>query len=327
MEISSKQIKQWSRLGPRATYGMAMLQLMEENERIYALSADLGGSSGLQRAIARFPNRYLNTGIAEQNLIGIAAGMAREGLVPFASSFAPFITLRCGDQVRMNMGYMNLNIKTVGLGSGVSMGYLGNSHYGIEDLAAMRAIPNLTVISPADCTEIVKAVKAASDYEGPVYIRLTGESGMPIIYQEDFDYQIGKGIFLREGNDIAIVATGSMVAAAVAAAKELSKDDIECSVIDMHTIKPLDREILNRISEKVKLIITLEEHSIVGGLGSAVSEYLAEMAGGPQLLRMGLSDSYLKAGDYQYMLEQYGLTTEKIIAEIKKYWLQIVNNK
>ena len=165
MEVNKRSIKMWSRLGPRATYGLAMLDLIEKDERIYALSGDLGGSSGLQRLMETHPDHYLNTGIAEQNLLGVSAGLAKEGLIPFASSFAPFITHRCADQIRMNMGYMHLNIKTVGLGSGISMGILGNSHYGAEDLAFMKSVPGMTILSPCDCAELVKCVEAAAEYE------------------------------------------------------------------------------------------------------------------------------------------------------------------
>ena len=315
LDITEKKAKQWARLGPRAVYGLAMLDLIERNDRVYALSADLGSSSGLQLVMKTYPERYLNVGIAEQNLIGIAAGMAKEGLIPFASSFAPFITLRCADQVRMNMGYMCLNIKTVGLGSGVSMGYLGNSHYGLEDIAVMRAIPNLTILSPADCTELVKAVDAAAQIEGPVYIRLTGIPGMPIVYSHDYEYKIGNANILREGSHIALIATGSMVAVALQVSDLLKERGISSTVIDMHTIKPIDSKAIESV-RNLKMIVTMEEHSIIGGLGSAVSECLGEFSNRPELIRIGLPDKYLKAGDYSYMLDQCGLSANTIVDKI-----------
>ena len=188
MKITGKENKQWSRLGSRATYGQAILMLAEKLHNLMVLSADLGNSSGLDRFKATYPDKFLNIGIAEQNMIGVAAGLAKEGSVVFASSFAPFITMRAAEQVRMNMGYMDLNIKTVAIGSGVSMSFLGNSHFGLEDAAIMRSIPNMTVVSPADCAEIVKTVFAAAVYPHPMYIRLTGAVGFPVVYEDDYDF-------------------------------------------------------------------------------------------------------------------------------------------
>lgn len=317
MEITPRNARQWSRLGPRAVYGMTLLELVQKTDKVYALSADLGVSSGLQRLINTYPERYLNVGIAEQNLIGVSAGLAKEGMIPFASSFAPFITLRCADQVRMNMGYMHLDIKTVGLGSGISMSGLGNSHYGMEDIAFMRSIPGMTILSPADCGQLAKAVYASAQYKGPVYIRLTGEAGMPIVYDSEFEYVIGKAITLREGEDVAFIATGSMVAVALQAADNLENNGIKCTVVDMHTIKPLDVHAIEDAAEKTKLVVSLEEHSIVGGLGAAVAQVLANHGRHAKLLTLGLPDEYLKAGSYQFMLEEYGLTADQVAAQIK----------
>ena len=255
IHFTEREAVRWARLGPRATYGLVMNELVQKNENVYVLSADLGGSSGLQRLIKAYPERYYNVGIAEQNLIGVAAGMAKEGLIPFASSFAPFITMRCCDQIKMNMGYMQLNIKTVGLGSGISMSDLGNSHYGIEDIAIMRAIPNIVVLSPADCSEVAKCVFAAAEHNGPVYIRLTGVPGAPVVYKEDFDFQIGKANILKEGKDFALVATGSMVATALKVSECLAERGICCTVVDMHTIKPLDTEVLDYITSQCDTIV------------------------------------------------------------------------
>lgn len=319
MDFNYKQAKQWARLGPRATYGMAILELMGNNEQVYALSADLGGSSGLQRVMKIYPERYFNTGIAEQNLIGVSAGFAKEGLVPFASSFAPFITLRCADQIRMNMGYMHLNMKAVALGSGVSMSTLGNSHYGNEDLALMRSIPGITILSPADCGQVVQAVYAAAEWDGPVYIRLTGEPNMPIVYEESGKYEIGRANILSRG-DVTLIATGSMVAVALEVAGALKQEEISAGVIDMHTLKPLDTKCLDDVCKYSRLIVTIEEHGKIGGLGSAVAEYVVEADQRPGLLIFGIPDLYMKAGDYAYMLDQAGLTTEKIVSQILKKW-------
>ena len=317
MEINSKNTKRWSVLGPRATYGNEMLDLVEKNENVYALSGDLGVSSGLSRLMSAHPDRFLNAGIAEQNMIGVSAGLAKEGLIPFASSFAPFITHRCADQVRMNMGYMHLNIKTVALGSGISMGISGNSHYGLDDLSFMRAIPGMTILSPCDCTELVKCINFAADYVGPVYIRMTGEAGMPRVYEDDFEYEMGKAIKLTEGEDVVIIATGSMVHYSLGAAQILKDCGISATVYDMHTIKPLDESVLEGISSKCKMIFTVEEHSIIGGLGSAITQLAAGRDDLPRVKCIGLPESYLISGQYPFMLETYGLTAEKIAESIK----------
>ncbi|MBQ9234155.1 MAG: transketolase [Lachnospiraceae bacterium] len=313
MEISKKNAKTWSRMGPRATYGLALQDLINNNDRVYALSGDLGGSSGLSRLMIENPSHYLNVGIAEQNLIGISAGLAKEGLIPFASSFAPFITHRCEDQVRMNMGYMHLNIKAVGLGSGISMSILGNSHYGMTDLAIMNAIPGLTIFSPCDCAQLAMCVWEAAKIEGPVYIRMTGEPGMPRIYEEAYDFEVGKANHLRKGKDILIAATGSMVYNSLKAADILSEKNIDSEVVDIYTVKPFDKSVLNN---EYKLIVTVEEHSIIGGLGSIVNTYAAGVGNFTKVLNIGLPDDFVKAGSYQYMLESLGLTAEQIAERI-----------
>ena len=318
MKITGKENKQWSRLGSRATYGQAILMLAEKLENLMVLSADLGNSSGLDRFKATYPDKFLNIGIAEQNMIGVAAGLAKEGSVVFASSFAPFITMRAAEQVRMNMGYMDLNIKTVAIGSGVSMSFLGNSHFGLEDAAIMRSIPNMTVVSPADCAEIVKTVFAAADYPHPMYIRLTGAVGFPVVYEDDYDFQIGKAVEIKSGTDVSIVATGSMVYESLEAAKILQDEGISVSVLNMHTIKPLDTKALDILIEKGKTIFTIEEHSITGGLGSAVAEYVSSIPNSPIVHRIGLPDEFVITAEYRYILEKYGLVGSQIANTIKQ---------
>lgn len=318
MKITGKENKQWSRLGSRATYGQAILMLAEKLQNLMVLSADLGNSSGLDRFKATYPDKFLNIGIAEQNMIGIAAGLAKEGSIVFASSFAPFITMRAAEQVRMNMGYMNLNIKTVAIGSGVSMSFLGNSHFGLEDAAIMRSIPNITVVSPADCAEIVKTVFAAAEYPHPMYIRLTGAVGFPVVYEDDYDFQIGKAVEIRSGTDVSIVATGSMVYESLEAAKILQEEGISVSVLNMHTIKPIDTKALDLLISKGKTIFTIEEHSITGGLGSAVAEYISSIPNSPTLNRIGLPDEFVITAEYRYILEKYGLVGTQIAISIKE---------
>lgn len=318
MKITGKENKQWSRLGSRATYGQAILMLAEKSENLMVLSADLGNSSGLDRFKATYPDKFLNIGIAEQNMIGVAAGLAKEGSVVFASSFAPFITMRAAEQVRMNMGYMDLNIKTVAIGSGVSMSFLGNSHFGLEDAAIMRSIPNMTVVSPADCAEIVKTVFAAAEYPHPMYIRLTGAVGFPVVYEDDYDFQIGKAVEIKSGTDVSIVATGSMVYESLEAAKILQEEGISVSVLNMHTIKPLDTKALDILISKGKKIFTIEEHSITGGLGSAVAEYISSIPNSPVVNRIGLPDEFVITAEYRYILEKYGLVGSQIANTIKQ---------
>lgn len=320
IEIKKSKAKLWSRLGARATFGQALLEMAKERDDFYAMSADLCQSSGLVRFREEFPDRFINAGIAEQNMIGLAAGLAKDGTNVFATSFSPFVTMRACEQVRMNMGYMQLNIKTVGLGSGLIMSELGNSHFGIEDASVMRMIPGITVIEPCDGVEIVKAVEALCDYDKPAYLRLTGGPGLPIVYEEDIDFKIGRALKIREGKDIAIVATGTMVHFAKTAAEILSEKGIDAAVIDMHTIKPLDTETIDEILDR-KMIVTVEEATIVGGLGSAVAEYIAPKKNTPAQLMLGIKDFFPHAGCYQYLLQQCGLTADQIADDIERAFM------
>ena len=283
------------------------------------VTGDLGDSSGLARFKNAFPDRFINVGIAEQNMIGVAAGLAKEGYNVFATSFGPFITLRSGEQVRMNLGYMELNVKAVAIGSGLSMAFLGNSHYGLEDAAVMRTIPNLTVVSPADCAEIVKVVHAAAEFDGPMYIRLTGAVGNPPVYTEEYDFEIGKSITLRKGSDIAIFSTGSMVYESLEAAKILDNSGISATVVNTHTLKPFDYSEIDKAISSSKIIVTVEEHSIIGGLGSIVAEYKAKFTNSPAQLILGLPDKFGKTAEYRFLLEKYRLVGEKIAADIQNF--------
>jgi transketolase len=320
LEITSKNARQWSRLGSRGVFGQAILSLAETKKDLMVLSADLGSSSGLSRFKNAFPDKFINIGISEQNMIGVAAGLAKEGSVVFATSFAPFIAMRSSEQIRMNMGYMDLNIKAVAIGSGIAMAFLGNSHYGIEDASIMRSIPNLTVVSPADCGEIVKTVLAAAEYEGPMYIRLTGEANNPVVYKEDYNFEIGKAITLREGSEITIIANGTMVYESLEAAKILELEGLSATVVNMHTIKPLDTSVIDKAVASSKLIVSVEEHSVIGGLGSAIAEYKTAHRNAPPQLIIGLPDKFGKVGEHRYLLEKYGLTAKQIAEKIVKQY-------
>jgi len=315
IDFSKRNIRIWSLLGPGGALSTAAMELGEVKPEVQMMTADLNYYSGLKRFSKAYPGRLINVGIAEQNLIGVAAGLAKEGYMPFANTYASFCASRCADQIRVNMAYMKLPIKLIGLSAGLDAGVLGATHMAVEDLAVMRSLPNITVLSPADCTEIIKAVLASSETPDPTYIRLTGPMNMPIVYNEDYDFQIGKAVEIRPGRDICIIATGSMVYHAVSAAELLEMKGISCAVINMHTVKPLDTEAVDAMLDK-KMIVTVEEASIIGGLGSAVAEYLALQKSRPYQIMLGIRDSFPTAGSYDYLLKQCRLTGEQIAEDI-----------
>ena len=317
INIDRKSIRTWSLLGPSGAFGAAAMELGETDPNALMLTADLCFFSGLERFKAAYPDRLYNFGIAEQNMLGAAAGLAREGFVPFVNTYASFAASRCADQVRVGMSYMKLPIKLIGLTAGYGAGVLGATHISIEDVALMRALPNITVISPADCTEIIKAVIAASKTPDPTYIRLSGPVNTPIVYREDYDFEIGRAITLREGADACIVATGSMVSRALKAAKALEEAGIGCEVINMHTLKPLDGDVVESAAKRHGLIVTAEEHSVIGGLYSAVTEHLARRGGGARVIPVGIEDTFVHAGSYEYQMRESGLTAERIADIIK----------
>ena len=317
IEITPRNIRMWSMLGSRGTFGTTLLGIARDLDDILVMTGDLCESSGLSQFAAAYPDRFINAGIAEQNMIGIAAGLASEGKTVFCTSFSTFISMRSCEQVRNHLGYMGLNVKLVGLAAGFATGVLGYSHYGLEDIAIMRAIPNITVLSPADATETAKATLAAAKIKGPVYLRLTGAMNNPVVYKEDYKFEAGQAITLKSGVDVAIIATGTMVHFSLEAAKLLENEGISVTVIDMHTIKPLDTGIIDKISKSVKLIATVEEHHLIGGLGSAVAEYQAGSVNTPPQVMLGVPDEFSRAGDYPFMLEKYGLTAPKIARTIR----------
>lgn len=317
MEYTKTEIRTLSMLGSRGTFGTALTEIAYNNSKIVALSADLCNTSGLDRFKNEFPDRFTNVGIAEQNLVGVAAGLADTGMIPFATTFANFATLRACEFVRHFMGYMNSNVKLVGLAGGFGMELFGNTHYGVEDIAAIRSMPNITILSPADGVEIVKCVEAAAKLQGPVYLRLTGVMNAPIVYKENFDFSVGKAVIHNIEGDIALVATGTVLKNALDAAKSLEKDGKQVAVIDMHTIKPLDTEVLDAMMNK-KFVVTIEEHSRNGGLGTSVAEYYSEVKGNtPKVIRLGTKDVYTKAGSYNYKIKEMGLDADSIEAKVR----------
>ena len=314
--FSPANIRMWSILGSAGTFGLAALELPAIDESTLVLTADLRNFSGLDRFAATFPDRLINVGIAEQNMVGVAAGFVSEGFTTFATTYATFASARSADPVRVNMGYMGLGVKLVGMATGFSVGLLGATHMSLEDIAIMRAIPNMTVISPADCTETVKATLALAHHEGPVYLRLGGGVPHPVVHSADYDFVIGKGIRLRAGTDVTIVATGAVVHQSLEAARLLEADGVATGVIDMHTIKPLDTDLLDEVFETSGLVVTVEEHNIFGGLGSAIAEYKSGLRGSPPQLILGVRDYFPHAGDYPFLIEQAGLTAPQIATAI-----------
>ena len=304
-------------IGSRATFGIVALELAKTVDDLMILTADVSTSAGLERFRKRYPDKYLDVGIAEQNLIGIAAGLASEGLKVLTTTFAPFQTMRCCEQIKVNLGYMRQDVCMVGLASGVVLGTLGYSHCCIEDISIIRSIPGITVISPADCGETAKALFAAVEHKGPVYIRLTGGTRNPIVYDDDYEFSIGKGIIHREGENLAIISTGTMVYESLRAADLLAKENIFPTVIDMHTIKPIDTGLIYSVCENSKLIVTVEEHNVVGGLGSAISEEKSKIQYARPQLFIGIPDKYGKSGQYRDLLQEFNLTAEGIADQIK----------
>ncbi len=323
IEYNSKNIRAWSLLGQARSLGNTLLELAKDNYKIIAVTSDMAKTSGLDRFGKTFPDRLINTGIAEQNMVGISAGLATEGLIPFAISFASFSTMRACEPTRHFLGYMQRNVKLVGVSSGFATGIFGHTHYCKEDFAIMRAISGMVIISPADCTELSKALEAAVNYNGPVYIRLTGQMNNPIVYKKDYSFEIGKAIKLKSGADITIIAIGSMVYNSIKASELLEQKGISTSVIDMHTIKPLDTSIIDSEISSSKLIVSVEEHSKIGGLGGAIAEHLSTCKQHPVLLRLGIDDDFQKAGSYLYVIEQNQLLTEQIASNILKQYLKL----
>lgn len=299
----------------REAYGVALAELGKSNDKIVALDADLSGSTKSADFKKVFPERFFNVGIAEQNLIGMAAGMANVGLIPFASTFAMFATGRAYEQVRNSVAYPRLNVKIVGSHSGLTVGEDGATHQALEDISLMRGIPGMVVLVPSDATETTEAIKAAAAYVGPVYIR-TGRMAVEDIHPDGCNFQIGKGEVLKDGNDVAIIATGICVKMALDAASTLEEEGIKARVINMSTIKPIDEELILKAAKECGKIVTVEEHSIIGGLGSAVSEVVTSHH--PVIVkRVGIKDEFGQSGKPQDLLIEYGLNPEAIIEAVK----------
>jgi len=305
-----------NKIATRQSYGEALLELGKKNEKIVVLDADLAGATKTNIFAKEIPERFFDMGIAEQDMISTAAGFATCGKIPFASTFAVFATGRVYDQIRNSICYPNLNVKICATHCGITVGEDGATHQMLEDINLMRGLPNMTVISPADDIEAKWAVNEASKINGPVYIRF-GRSATPIIYEENYNFEFGNAIQFGDGTDATIFATGIMVAESLKAKEVLGKEGIHIRVVDIHTIKPIDKDIIIKCAKETKKLISVEEHSIIGGLGTAISEVLVENCPA-KLTRMGIKDCFGKSGKASELLEYFGLTSKEIINEVKK---------
>jgi len=285
-------------------------------------TADVSTSAGLDRYRKNFSLNYLDVGIAEQNLIGIATGLSDLNYKVITTTFSPFQTLRCCEQIKVNLGYMKNKIVMVGLASGLVLGQLGFTHACIEDIGVLRSIPNINLICPSDSSEVVKALDASLKNKFSTYIRLTGGANNSIINQDDYNFEIGKAIEIKKGKDICIISNGQIISECLEAAKKLDEKNISTSVINMHTVKPIDKLKLKEIAKEYALIVSVEEHNILGGLGSAISEELVQIKNSPPQIFIGIEDYYAKGGNYLYLKDLYSINCKKIFTRISSAYEQ-----
>ena len=311
-------MSQGKKIATRESYGRTLAELGKEHEDFLVLDADLAGSTKTAVFRKAFPERHINCGIAEQNMVGVAAGIAATGRVAFASSFAMFAAGRAYEQIRNSVGYPQLNVKIAATHGGISVGEDGATHQCNEDFALMRTIPGMVVMVPSDDVEAEAMVRAAYAHKGPVYMRFSRLATPVFNNPETYKFEIGKAITMREGKDVAIIAAGLPLASAMEAAEKLAAEGIEARVIDMHTIKPLDEEAVLRAAKEIGKIVTVEEHSIIGGLGSAVAEVLAEQCPA-KLKRVGIYDRYTESGPAEALIHHYGLDGEGVYNAVKAF--------
>lgn len=303
-------------LARREVYGRTLVELADENPDIVALDADIAKVNGTRMLGEKYPERFFNMGCAEQNMIGIAAGLASVGKIPFASTFASFASMRACEQVKLVVAYPRLNVKIVAPYAGLSGARNGPSHHCTEDLAIMRAMPNMVVMEPADALETAAAIRAIAEYDGPVYMRL-GRAPVPDVYGDgELQYRIGKANKVRDGKDVTLIGIGFMVSVSLEAAEELEKDEISCAVLDMHTVKPVDEEAIVNAARETGCIVTVEDHNIIGGLGGAVAEVLVEKTPVP-MARVGVKDVFTESAEDDELRRIYGLTVEEVVRRAK----------
>ena len=306
------------KIATRESYGNALAELGAEYENLVVLDADLAAATKTGIFKKAFPDRHIDCGIAECNMMGIAAGLATTGKIPFASSFAMFAAGRAFEQVRNSIGYPKLNVKIGATHAGISVGEDGATHQCNEDIALMRTIPGMVVINPADDVEAKAAVRAAIEHEGPVYLRF-GRLAVPVINDTpDYKFELGKGVVLREGKDVTIIATGLPVSECLAAADKLAADGIDAKVINIHTIKPLDEDLVVKAAKETGKVVTVEEHSVIGGLGSAVCDVLSEKCP-TQVMKIGINDTFGESGPAVELVKKYGLDSDSIYEKVKAF--------
>jgi transketolase len=305
-----------TKIATRDAYGDALVNLGKKRNDVVVLDADLSGSTKTGKFAKAYPERFFNIGIAEQDMIGTAAGLAIAGKLPFASTFAVFATGRAWEQVRQSVCYPNLNVKIVASHAGITVGEDGGSHQSVEDIALMRVLPHMTVIVPADGPETLQAIEAVAEHKGPCYVRV-GRNKVPTLFGEDYKFEIGKAYVFSTGKDAAIIATGLMVAEALKARDILKSEGIDAGVINMSTIKPIDADAIIAAAKHCGAIVTAEEHSIIGGLGGAVAEVLSESAPVP-LVRIGVKDTFGTSGDQEGLLKHYGMSANDISSAVKE---------
>jgi transketolase len=305
------------KIATRDAYGEALLELGEENEDIVVFDADVGSSTRVKHFAAEFPERFFQMGIAEQNMVGTAAGMATTGKIPFVSTFAVFGSARVADQIRNSIAYPDLNVKIAVTHAGITVGEDGATHQAVEDIGIIRSIPNMTVIVPGDAVEAKAVVRAAVDYDGPVYMRFT-RGGVPVVFdEENYEFQWGKVMPVREGSDVTIFATGVMVGEALDAANRLAEEGIEVEVINVHTIKPIDVEGVVASAQKTGAVVTAEEHNIYGGLGSAIAEVLGENYPVP-MQRVGIKDTFGRSGGPEELMDYFEISADHVLDAVKE---------
>jgi len=318
-EINRSSSRVFARLGQSgAAFGVGLIEHAKTEDNLVVLTADMAKPAGLSKFSAAYPDKFFNVGIAEQNLVGLAAGISNEGFKVIASAQACFLSMRCYEQVRQYSGYMGLPIIYVGVSSGFALTFFGNTHYALEDVTLYRSIPEMIVISPSDPGQAIKAMASALASNKPVYIRCTGIPGLAPIYTEEYDFKIGKGIIFQDGSDVAVISTGAITKNVIDAVNEVKKgNDLSIKLIDMHTISPIDESLLASCLS-CKVIITVEEHFIDGGMGSAVAEFLASNSTSkkPNLIRLGVKNKFSTPGDYNYLLETNELDKIGLIKNI-----------
>ena len=303
-------------LATREAYGKALVELGKENENVVVLDADLSKSTKTADFKKEYPNRFINTGIAEQNLLGVSAGLSKYGKIPFASTFAVFATGRAFEIIRNSICYPNMNVKIAATHAGITVGEDGGSHQSIEDIALMNSLPNMSVLVPADAKETNEIIKYAAKHVGPVYIRL-GRLNSEDIFEDTYEFEYGKGVSLREGNECTIISTGITTSMAMKACDILKEENIDVRLIHMPTIKPIDREIIERASKETKFILTCEEHSVIGGLGQIVASVTSETVP-TKVVKLGIDDVFGESATPSELLEKHGLTTDNIVKIIKE---------